>query len=243
MQIYDKRLDEIKPYENNPRHNDNAVDAVANSIREFGFKVPIVVDSEGVIVAGHTRYKAAQKLGLKSVPCLVADDLNEEQINAFRLADNKVGELATWDLDTLKVELDNIGEIDMSEFGFSLDDLTEDETYTRKIEPPTYEPTEETAPGIDELCNKSKYDDLLRYIDNADIPQDIADFLRLAATRHIVYDYGRIAEFYAHQPKEIQELMESSALVIIDYDKAVANGFVKLTNELETLFGGDSDEE
>ena len=122
MQIYDKRLDEIKPYENNPRHNDNAVDAVANSIREFGFKVPIVVDSEGVIVAGHTRYKAAKKLGLKTVPCLVADDLNEEQINAFRLADNKVGELATWDLDTLKVELDNIGEIDLSGMGFDLND-------------------------------------------------------------------------------------------------------------------------
>ena len=242
MQIYDKRLDEIKPYENNPRHNDNAVDAVVNSIREFGFKVPLVVDSDGVIVAGHTRYKAAKKLGLQTVPCLVADDLNEEQINAFRLADNKVGELATWDLNTLQVELDNIGEIDMREFGFSLDDLTEDETYTRKIEPPTYEPTEGTAPGIDELYDKSKYDDLLRYIDNADIPQEVADFLRMAATRHIVYDYGRIAEFYAHQPKEIQELMESSALVIIDYDKAVDNGFVKLTNELETLFGGDSDE-
>ena len=120
MQIYDKRLDEIKPYENNPRHNDNAVDAVANSIREFGFKVPIVVDSDGVIVAGHTRYKAAKKLGLQTVPCLVADDLTQEQVKAFRLADNKVGELATWDLDTLKVELDNIGEIDMSEFGFSL---------------------------------------------------------------------------------------------------------------------------
>lgn len=126
MQIYDKRLDEIKPYENNPRNNDNAVDAVANSIREFGFKVPLVVDSEGVIVAGHTRYKAAQKLGLQTVPCLIADDLSDEQVKAFRLADNKVGELATWDLDTLRVELDNIGEIDMSEFGFSLDDLAEE---------------------------------------------------------------------------------------------------------------------
>ena len=122
MQIYDKRLDEIKPYENNPRHNDNAVDAVANSIREFGFKVPIVVDSEGVIVAGHTRYKAAKKLGLQTVPCLVADDLTQEQVKAFRLADNKVGELATWDLDTLKVELDNIGEIDLSGMGFDLND-------------------------------------------------------------------------------------------------------------------------
>lgn len=127
MQIYDKRLDEIKPYENNPRHNDNAVDAVANSIREFGFKVPLVVDSDGVIVAGHTRYKAAKKLGLQTVPCLVADDLTQEQVNAFRLADNKVGELATWDLDTLKVELDNIGEIDLSGMGF---DLTLHDEYT-----------------------------------------------------------------------------------------------------------------
>ena len=122
MQIYDKRLDEIKPYENNPRHNDNAVDAVANSIREFGFKVPIVVDSEGVIVAGHTRYKAAKKLGLDKVPCIIADDLTDEQVRAFRLADNKVGELATWDLDTLKVELDNIGEVDLSDMGFDLND-------------------------------------------------------------------------------------------------------------------------
>ena len=122
MQIYDKRLDEIKPYENNPRHNDNAVDAVANSIREFGFKVPLVVDSEGVIVAGHTRYKAAKKLGLDKVPCIIADDLTDEQVRAFRLADNKVGELATWDLDTLKVELDNIGDIDLSDMGFDLND-------------------------------------------------------------------------------------------------------------------------
>lgn len=134
MQIYDKRLDEIKPYENNPRHNDNAVDAVVNSIREFGFKVPIVVDSDGVIVAGHTRYKAAQKLGLQTVPCLVADDLNDEQVKAFRLADNKVGELATWDLDALKVELDNIGEIDLSGMGFDLT-LHDDKPAEDIIEP------------------------------------------------------------------------------------------------------------
>lgn len=127
MQIYDKRLDEIKPYENNPRHNDNAVDAVAASIREFGFKAPIVIDKDGVIVAGHTRYKAAKKLGLDKVPCIIADDLTDEQVRAFRLADNKVGELATWDLDALKVELDNIGEVDLSDMGF---DLTLHDEYT-----------------------------------------------------------------------------------------------------------------
>ena len=150
MQIYDKRLDEIKPYENNPRHNDNAVDAVANSIREFGFKVPIVVDSDGVIVAGHTRYKAAKKLGLKTVPCLVADDLNEEQINAFRLADNKVGEIATWDLDALKVELDNIGEIDLSGMGF---DLTLHDEYT---EPDIEDFSDSAAGGKVETCRCPK---------------------------------------------------------------------------------------
>ena len=150
MQIYDKRLDEIKPYENNPRHNDNAVDAVANSIREFGFKVPIVVDSDGVIVAGHTRYKAAQKLGLQTVPCLVADDLNEEQINAFRLADNKVGEIATWDLDALKVELDNIGEIDLSGMGF---DLTLHDEYT---EPDIEDFSDSTSGGKVETCHCPK---------------------------------------------------------------------------------------
>ena len=150
MQIYDKRLDEIKPYENNPRHNDNAVDAVANSIREFGFKVPLVVDSEGVIVAGHTRYKAAQKLGLQTVPCIIADDLTDEQVRAFRLADNKVGELATWDLDTLKVELDNIGEIDLSGMGF---DLTLHDEYT---EPDIEDFSDSTAGGKVETCRCPK---------------------------------------------------------------------------------------
>ena len=120
MEIFDKKLKEITPYENNPRKNDNAVDAVAASIREFGFKVPIVIDSEGVIVAGHTRYKAAKRLKLKTVPCIVADDLTEEQIKAFRLADNKVGELTEWDFDFLADELADIS-LDMGQFGFDVD--------------------------------------------------------------------------------------------------------------------------
>lgn len=98
-------INDLIPYENNPRINDNAVDAVANSIKEFGFKVPIVVDKNNVIVAGHTRLKAAQKLGLEEVPVIVADDLTEEQIKAFRLADNKVSELADWDFSKLEEEL------------------------------------------------------------------------------------------------------------------------------------------
>lgn len=116
-----RKPDELTPYENNPRINDGAVDAVAASIKQFGFKVPIVVDSNGVIVTGHTRLKAAKKLGLDSVPVIVADDLTSEQVKAFRLADNKTGELAQWDIDKLDIELDGITDIDMGDFGFDLD--------------------------------------------------------------------------------------------------------------------------
>ena len=117
MKIIDKKLSELTPYANNPRLNDGAVDAVAASIKAFGFKVPLVVTADGVIVAGHTRLKAAQKLGLKTVPCIVADDLTPEQIKAFRLADNKVGELAGWDFEKLDLELEEL-DFDMTPFGF-----------------------------------------------------------------------------------------------------------------------------
>ena len=125
MQIIDKKIGEIKPYEKNPRKNDNAVDAVASSISQFGFKNPIVIDGNNVIICGHTRYKAAQKLGLDVVPCVIADDLTEEQIKAYRLADNKVSELAEWDIDLLGEELDGIFDIDMSDFGFSFTEEAE----------------------------------------------------------------------------------------------------------------------
>lgn len=122
MNIIEKNLTDIKPYEKNPRKNDSAVDSVANSIKEFGFKVPVVIDKDNVIVCGHTRYKAAKKIGLDKVPCIVADDLTDEQIKAYRLADNKVSELADWDIDLLGEELDDIFNIDMSDFGFDIED-------------------------------------------------------------------------------------------------------------------------
>ena len=126
MKIKEIAIAELKPYENNPRKNDDAVDAVKKSIETFGFKVPLVIDKNNVIVAGHTRYKAAQSLGLEKVPCIVADDLSDEQLKAFRLADNKTAELATWDFDKLADELLEISEldkeifnVDMSDFGFN----------------------------------------------------------------------------------------------------------------------------
>lgn len=124
MEIIEKKLEELKPYENNPRKNDEAVDYVANSIKEFGFKVPIVIDKNNVIVTGHTRYKASQKLGLKTVPCIIADDLTEEQIKAFRLADNKVSDFSLWDNKKLLQELDEINSDIFT--GFTESELFED---------------------------------------------------------------------------------------------------------------------
>ncbi len=123
LEIKYKKIEEINPYENNPRDNEQAIEYVANSIKEFGFKVPIIIDKNNIIVAGHTRYKACKQLGIMEVPCIVADDLTPEQIKAFRLADNKTAEIATWDFELLQKELSGLCDFfDMGEFGF---DLTE----------------------------------------------------------------------------------------------------------------------
>lgn len=120
MKIESIDLDKIIPYENNPRFNDDAVEYVASSIKAFGFKVPIVIDKNNVIVTGHTRVKAAELLGLEKVPCIKADDLTDDQIKAFRIADNKVSEFAEWDYDKLDIELEDI-DIDMTSFGIDID--------------------------------------------------------------------------------------------------------------------------
>ena len=133
MQIIVKNINEIEPYANNPRLNEDAVPALMESIKQFGWKVPIVIDRNNVIVAGHTRYKAAQRLKIKDIPCIVADDLTDDQIKAYRLADNKIGEIAQWDFDALHIEMEDI-EMDMTPFGFgdvvefgNLESMMEDE--------------------------------------------------------------------------------------------------------------------
>lgn len=120
MEIVYKKVGELKPYENNPRINDEAVKYVANSIKEFGFKNPIIVDKNDVIICGHTRLLASKELNLKEVPCIVADDLTDEQVKALRLADNKVAEKSMWDFEKLQQELGEIVDIDMKNFDFDL---------------------------------------------------------------------------------------------------------------------------
>jgi len=124
MDIVYKKLDELKPYAKNPRMNDDAVEYVMNSIKEFGFKVPLVIDKNGEIITGHTRYKASQKLGLKEVPCIIADDLTDKQIQAYRIADNKVSDYSIWDNKLLLEELEDINWDIFT--GFDVSDLFED---------------------------------------------------------------------------------------------------------------------
>lgn len=128
MEIINKRVDELVPYENNPRINDASVKYVAESIKQFGFKVPIIIDKDNVIVAGHTRLLAAKELGLTEVPCIIAIDLSPDKIKAFRLADNKVGEFSQWDNDKLFEELADLEDFDMGALGFDawLDDGEEE---------------------------------------------------------------------------------------------------------------------
>ena len=124
MDIVMKSIDEIHPYEKNPRKNDGAVDSLINSIKEFGFKVPIVVDKNMIIIAGHTRWKAAKKMGMKEVPTIIASELSEAQVKAYRLADNKTSELSSWDDGLLLEEVESlIDDYDMELFGFDTEEL------------------------------------------------------------------------------------------------------------------------
>ena len=240
MTIYDIPVSKLIPYENNPRINDNAVDKVAESIKFFGFKVPVVIDKNNVIVAGHTRVKAAEKLGLQTVPAIIADDLTEEQIKAFRLADNKTSEYSVWDMGKLETELAEIADIDMSVFGFSIpddaddDDEDDDGTYTTNVNIPQYEITGE-VPDLNELVDEDKTNELLEEIDNSELRSDEKAFLRKAAQRHLAFNYRKVAEYYAAASPEMQELMEKSALVIIDYNDAIAYGYSKLSEKIKKL--------
>ena len=127
MEIINMAIGDVTPYEKNPRNNDDAVESTANSIKEFGWQQPIVVDKDNIVIVGHTRLKAAKKLGLKTVPVLVADKLTEEQVKAYRLADNKTGELADWDFELLDEELSGITDLNMPDFGFEDPEDVEDE--------------------------------------------------------------------------------------------------------------------
>lgn len=158
-----KAVEDIKPYERNPRINDKAVQFVANSIREFGFRQPIVVDKEMVIIVGHTRWKASQLLGLKEVPVIVADDLSEEQVKAYRIADNSVADVSSWDYDMLDIEMKDLPDFSFDDFAIVTQEF--DWSDTKGIEEGGYEkPADPEKPmytcpfcGKSDLATKFKH--------------------------------------------------------------------------------------
>lgn len=231
---------ELIPYARNARtHGPEQVAQLAASIREWGWTMPILVDEEGGIIAGHGRVMAAQKLGIADVPCMVAEGWSEAQKRAYILADNKLALNAGWDEATLAVELADLSPEMQTLTGFSADELValfnpseeEDNFYSRKIEAPIYEPTG-PKPEISALLDRAKADSLIAEIRAAELPDELRAFLIAAAERHVMFNFRNIAEFYAHSEADVQNLMERSALVIIDFNRAIEEGFVELTEKM-----------
>jgi hypothetical protein len=255
----------------NPRntrtHSAEQIRQLQTSMMEFGFTNPILEDAEGV-VAGHGRIQAAKLLydefgvvltlpdgtmiPYGCVPVLSCEGWSPDKRRAYAIADNQLALNAGWDEALLRAELldlDSLG-IDASLMGFDDAENPFGKTrssveYSGKIETPTYVPKLDAAPPLGSLLKRDKADALLEAIDLAHdaevIPEDVAAFLRLAAHRHIVFDYHSIAEYYCHASPEVQRLMEASALVIIDFDDAIEHGYVALSHALAGIYSDTED--
>lgn len=235
-------ISQLVPYENNPRINDDAVADVMESIKQTGNLDPIEVDEDYVILQGHTRLKALKKLGYTETEVVIYQGLTEEQKIKYLLLGNKTAERAEWDEQKLLEELEKV-DFEGYDFGFDFAQELEEEQnpYSPNVKIPQYEVTG-AKPLLAELCDHAKTDAMIAKIEEADVSPEEKEFLKLAATRHIAFNYRNVAEYYANATPEMQRLMEESALVIIDLDDAMANGYAKLQAEIEEMAEGDGDE-
>jgi len=217
---------------------------LTDSIKRFGLVDPLIVNThkerKNILVGGHQRLKIAQELNIKEIPC-VEVKLTPDQERELNIRLNKNS--GEWDYDALANHFDVEN---LTEWGFTDDELQfyvdEDENnYTQKIESPHYEPQDE-KPNLSELYNDAKTKELIEEIDSSPLDKKEKDFLKLAAFRHTVFNYQKIADFYANSSPEAQSLMESSALVIIDFDKAIEKGYVKLSDQVAESFKLDYEE-
>ena len=216
-------LGEIKPYERNPRKNGEAVTAVAESIRQYGFKQPLVIDENGVIIVGHTRYEAAKKLGLESVPCIVATDLSPEKAREYRLVDNRTNEMSSWDFDKLKLELEDL---DFGGFDFCWPGVDEEEEDDRRITSQLseiafksiyYEPKAVKNLTLLGCVDNSLYDKKMAAIEESDLSEGGKAVMRIFAERFRRIDFEGVANYYAFvaTPSE-QKVMRRLRLVLAD---------------------------
>jgi len=238
------KVKELFPNEKNPRKiSDSNFERLKNKIQKQGFHTPPKIDNDGVLLGGNMRFRALLDMGLGELEIPVMyppKQLSERERQEVIVSDNlQEGE---WDYDVLA----NDFEIDLTELGIDLPEIDigveKENIYSDKIARPTYEPQKDTAPPLSELFFTDKYFALIKQIKEKKLPEAVEMFLTFAAARHIVFNYENIAEFYCHQNVEVQDLMEKSALVIIDFEKAIEEGFIKLTNEIQDSFDENSGE-
>ena len=239
-------INKIKSNSDNPRFiKDNKFKKLVRSIKEFPEMLelrPIVVDENNIILGGNMRHKACIEAGLKEVYVIQADDFTEKQKRQFIIKDN-VG-FGEWDWDILANDW-NIKELEEWGLeGFPFEDVSQDNEniYTQKVEAPKYEASDK-KPTYLEMYNEDKVKELIKEIGLSNATKDEKEFLIKAAYRHTVFNYKNIADFYAHSSKEIQNLMENSALVIIDFEKAIENGYIALNEEITNHYIEDYGQE
>lgn len=249
MQIEKIKVDEIIPYADNAKlHPERQIEQIRSSILEFGFNDPIAIDENNVVIEGNGRLMAIKDLGFKEVDCIRIEGLTEEQKRAYILVHNQLTMNTGFDIDILNKELERIKGIDMKQFDFEIDidfdndiDTGDGNQYSHKVEIPQYEPTGE-CPDIWELCDSAKADSFLEEINESKVSPEEKDFLIKATRRLYEFNYKKIAEYYAQATPEMQELMEHLALVIIDFDNAIAYGYAQLSAALEEMRGEDDEE-
>jgi hypothetical protein len=249
--IIQVKIKDLIPAEYNPRKlTEKQFNDIKNSIDKFGIVDPIIANKndtrKNIVIGGHQRLKVIKELGYKEVPVIYVD-LNEKDERELNVRLNK----NTGEFD-YEILADQFEMEDLLEWGFMVDELMVDfesggqgeheEAYTNKIESPIYEPKNE-KPLISELYDANRTVELTDEIEKLECDKETKEFLRLAAQRHTVFNYSKIADFYAHSDKEIQNLMENSALIIIDFKKAIENGYVQLSEEIKQQYLKDYPDE
>lgn len=234
-------IQKIKPNDENPRFiTDAKFKKLIKSIKEFPEMLetrPLVVDENFVVLGGNMRLKALKSAGVFEVPIHQVKGWSDEQKKEFIIKDNLGYGEWDWDIVANEWDVQKLKDwgMDIPVFDIESNQIDADENYTRKIEAPIYEPKGE-KPKVKELVNIDKVNDLIKKIENSNIKKTDKEFLKLAAYRHYVFDYSKIANYYAHSDKDVQELMEDSALIIIDFNKAIENGFIELTEDIKANF-------
>ena len=248
MKIEKIKVDEIIPYADNAKlHPERQIEQIRSSILEFGFNDPIAIDENNVVIEGNGRLMAIKDLGFKEVDCIRIEGLSEDQKRAYILVHNQLTMNTGFDIDILNRELEKIKGIDIKQFDFELNidfdtdiDTGDGTKYTQKVDVPQYEPTGE-RPDIWELVDTAKADSFLEEINESKVSPEEKDFLIKATRRLYEFNYKKVAEYYAQASPEMQELMEHLALVIIDFDNAIAYGYAQLSAALEEMRAEDEE--